>query len=80
MIVVATPGSGPETRSRFHLFYLQICSEAHFPLFCTLPLFLWVKRSERECNHALLMQWLRICGSLFPCLRIFKAWVLDQAR
>jgi hypothetical protein len=26
------------------------------------------------------MQCLRICGSLFPCPRIIKAWVLDRAR
>jgi len=39
----ATAGSGPEARGRFFLFYLQICPEAHFPLFCILPLFLWEK-------------------------------------
>jgi hypothetical protein len=26
------------------------------------------------------MQWLRICGSLFPHPHIFKVWVLDWAR
>ena len=49
--------------------------EAHFPL-----LFVRVKRSELECNHSPIFQWLRICGSLFPRPRtIIKAWVLDQA-
>ena len=64
----------------FFFFYLQICPEAHFPLLCRLPLFLWVKRSEHECNHALLLHWLRICGFLFPHPRIFKPWVLERAR